>query len=519
METSNKRKGLPRRKVLRGASTIAAAYGLARAATGFGTAQADAPRTDLKIAISDAQVKETLDPALSEITNSHVLVGAIYDHLLRFDQSWNLEPRLATKWDRSEDGKEWVFHLREGVRWHDGKPFTAEDVVYSISRLVNKDVGSDLYARLSPSIDANGIKAVDDHTVSVKLLRPDGLLPVTFGTRQSAMVPAGFKTRTTTVSEAIGCGPFKLQSYTPGQGWEAVRNDDYYRGKAILEKIRISVIPEQATKLQAVISGDFDACDAIPPSLAQTVLGNSEVKLAKLTADRMMVIVMDQKQKPFDDGRVRMALKRAVDRKKLLNLSYMGYGEVVQDVPVPPADPLSPSDVDHSLNIDEAKKLLSEAGYPNGIDLELNTSDSFGGMVDLAVAFGELVKPAGIRVKIKQHPPATYWDQVWLHAPMYVSYWTTRHAADRLEVTYGAKSHVNESHFADPNFQKIVDSALGASTPDEQAKLYKEALKMVAEESGLLVPFFIDKLWVARSNLDLHIALETQVDLATSKFS
>ncbi|TGQ77267.1 MULTISPECIES: ABC transporter substrate-binding protein [unclassified Mesorhizobium] len=478
-----------------------------------------AGKTEIKLAIGDAQVKETLDPALSEITNSHVVVGVVYDHLVRYDATYKLTPHLAERWEPNSDATEWTFYLRKDVKWHDGRPFTAADVEYTIRRLIDKNVGSDLFARLAPSIDPKRIVVKNDHEISIGLLRPDAFLPLTFGTRQSAIVPTGFETRTTDLSKAIGCGPFKLVSYSPGKGWEAVRNDEYYGGASKIERIRVSVIPEQATKLQAVVAGDFDACDAIQPSLARTIEGNSKVKLARLTADRMMCIAMDSTQKPFNDPRVQMAIKRAIDRKKLLDLSYLGYGEVSNDIPVPPTDPLYPSDVDHSQDIELSKRLLAEAGYPNGIDIELGTSESFGGMVDLAVAFAGIVAPAGIRVTVKQHPPSTYWDQVWLHGAMYVTYWTTRHAADRLPITYGEDSHVNESRFKSPKLHDLVAGALATLDEAKQKSLFQEALRLVAEESGLIVPFFIDKLWVAQSAFDLRVSLETQVDLANSSFS
>lgn len=513
---SSMKYGATRRTILKLAGGGLLGYGLFEAGL---TRAAASGSTEIRLAIGDAQVNETLDPARAEITNSHVLVGAIYDHLLRYDGQYHTTPRLAERWELSEDGREWTFFLRSGVRWHDGRPFTAEDVEFSIRRQLDKEVGSDLFTRLAPSIDIAAIRPKGDHEISVGLLRPDALLPHVFGARQFAMVPAGFEPRTTDVAKAIGCGPFKLTSYQPGQGWEAVRNEDYYLGVPSIQRVRVAVIPEQSTKIQAVISGDFDACDAIQPSLARTIEGNDAVKLARLTADRMMCIALDSTQKPFDDDRVRMAIKLAIDRKRLLNISYLGYGEIVQDVPTPPSSPFYPSAVDHSQNIERSKELLAEAGYPEGIDIELGTSESFGGMVDLAVAFAEIVRPAGIRVTVKQHPPATYWDQVWLHAPMYVTYWTNRQVAEVLEVTYGSESKVNESRFKSPELQKLVAEGLGERDESKRNEIFEKALTIVADQSGLIIPFFIDKLWVSRSNVDLSVNSTVSVDLFATKIN
>jgi peptide/nickel transport system substrate-binding protein len=453
----------------------------------------------IQIAFSDASTKENLDPGLTTLTNDSFYTGQIYEGLGVADTEWNVHPVLAEKWSSNSDVTEWTFNLRQGVKWHDGSDFTSKDVAYTLGRLLDEKFGSPLFSRLDPSLSKDGISTPDANTVVLKLKRPDSLIPLALTARHAMIVKDGATDFTKT---AVGTGPFKLKSFSPGRSWEVEKNPNYYEsGVPYLDGMRGIVIGEQSTKVQSVVSGQSDIADPIDYSAASTVKGSSNASILEFKGATYLLVAMDQTKPPFDDERVVDAIKMAVDRKKILQAVYQGYGQVSGDVPVPPDDPFYPSDLKTDQDIAGAKKLLADAGHSGGLDLELFTSASYGGMVDLAVAFSQVVAPAGIRVKIKQWSPDTYWDQVWLTKPMYVSYYSRRHVNEILAVTYASKAPWNECKLKDAELDNLLTEGLKTTNKDEQKQIYNKALDLVADKHGTSIPAWTSKLWVKKNNV------------------
>jgi peptide/nickel transport system substrate-binding protein len=505
---------LTRHELLRAAAALgigATALGAAAcggddggAATGTGgSGGAGTPKRGgiAQLAFSDAQTSENLDPALSAVNNDACYCGQIYESLTQPDDEWQAHPLLAESWESNAAVTEWTFKLRPGVKWHDGSPFTAQDAVFSIQRLLDEELGSPLYSRLEASLDPDGVTAPDDLTLVLTMKRSDSLIPLTMGARHAHIVKNG--TTEFTPATAIGTGPFKLKSWTAGQSWEVERFDGYWeKGLPYLDAVRGVVIGEQSTKVQAVVSGDSDMCDPIDFSAASTVQGSGSAELVEFKAATHLLIAMDQTQEPFTDERVVRAIKMAVDRERLAKVAYQGYATLTSDTPAPSGDPFYPPDLGiRPQDIDGAKALLAEAGHSDGIDIELFTSQSFGGMVDLAVAFAQIVEPAGIRVKINQWSPDTYWDQVWLVKPMFVSYYVRRHPNEILSVTYASNAPWNECNFKNPELDALLTEGLATADPDEQTEIYQRALQIVADDHGTAIPAFINRLWVKKPRL------------------
>ena len=513
---------LTRRQLLRAAAGTAAGVSVLGLAAcgggddGGGTAGGDgegggAPKKGgvLQLAISDTGgPKESLDPAIQTNVNDGVYTDLLYDALTYQDDEWNVHPVLAESWEPNEDVTEWTFNLRQGVKWHDGKPFTSADAAYTISRQLEEDLGSGIYGRLSASLDKDGISTPDESTLVLKLKAPDSLIPLTLSARQGRIVQDG----TTDFSKGIGTGPFKLKSFTPAKSWEVERNAEYWDADNVhLDGVRGVIITEQSTKVQSVLSGQSHLSDNIDFSAAATVKGNAGATLMEYENATYLLVAMDMTKAPFDDQNVVQAVKLAVDRQAVVDAAYQGYGKVTSDVPVPAEDPFFPDEVgERAQDVEQAKQLLADAGYPNGIDLELITSQTYGAMVDLAVAFAQVVEPAGIRVKIKQWPADTFWDQVWLVKPMYTSYYTRRHPNEALSITYTTTAPWNESKLQSKELDDLVAQGLATTDEDEQVQLYQDALTIVANEAGTSIPAFINRLHVAKKNVQgVQLGLQT----------
>lgn len=505
------RRELTRRQLLRGAAGIAAGasvFGLAACGgddDGGGTQTGAQPEGDVKrggilqVSFSDSSTDESLDPAGTELNNDSFYTGQIYEGLGVADTKWDVHPVLAESWEPNDDASEWTFHLRQGVQFHDGTPFSSKDAAYSIGRLLDEELGSPLFSRLQPSLDPDGIQAPDDQTLVLSLKRPDSLMPLALSARHAMIVKDG--TSEFDVASAIGTGPFKVKSFQPGQSWELEKNTTYWeKGVPYLDGLRGVVIGEQSTKVQSVTSGQAHIADPIDYSAASTVSGGG-ASILEFPGATYLLIAMDQRKKPFNDERVVDAIKMAVDREQVLNAVFQGYGDVTADVPVPPDDFYYPPDLSTAQDIEGAKQLLADAGYPNGIDLELHTSASYGGMVDLAVAFQQVVEPAGIRVKINQGSPDTYWDQVWLVKPMYVSYYTRRHPNEILSITYASNAPWNEAQFKNPTLDDLLAQGLRTTDREEQKQIYQDALREVADKHGTSIPAFVSKLWIKKDNV------------------
>jgi peptide/nickel transport system substrate-binding protein len=483
---------------------LAAACGGDEEGTGTGEAgeTAGQPKRGgiLQISFSDSSSDESLDPAISELNNDSFYTGQVYEGLTVSNLDWEPQPVLAESWEPNEDATEWTFTLRQGVTFHDGTPFTSRDAAYSIGRLLDEKVGSPLLSRLQPSLDPDGIATPDDQTLVLTLKRPDSLIPLALSARHAMIVKDG--TTEFSAQTAMGTGAFKVKSFRPGQSWEVERNESYWeQGLPYLDGLRGVVIGEQSTKVQSVTAGQAHIADPIDYSAASTVQGAGSAELLEFKGSTYLLVALDQTKEPFNDERVVDAIKMAVDREQVLQAVFQGYGDVSADVPVPPTDAFYPSDLDPAQDIEGAKALLAEAGYPDGLEFELFTSASYGGMVDIAVAFQQVVEPAGIRVKINQWSPDTYWDQVWLVKPAYVSYYTRRHPNEILSITYASNAPWNECKLKNATLDDLLAQGLRTTDPEEQKEIYQNALREVADKHGTSIPAFVSKLWVKKKNV------------------
>jgi peptide/nickel transport system substrate-binding protein len=483
-----------------GTSVVGIAAGEAMARPKVGAATPKRGGT-IQIAISDASTTESLDPAGILGANDAFYLGAIYDLLVSADDHWRIRPALARSWKSNADATQWTFRLRPGVRFHNGKPLTSSDVAYSIAHHLDKKVGSPGYARLSASLDADGLRTPDPLTLVCKLKRPDALLPLALAQRWMGIFPQG--TTRFVVGTAIGTGPFEIVSFKPAQSWEVKRNPHYWqKGLPYLDRIRGVVIPEASTKLQSVLSGSSDLTDPIDYSQVSTVRGKRSVQLFRMRSATEPYIVMDSSKPPFGDNKVRMAVKLATGRDVTLKTAFQGFGTKTSDCPATPDEPLYPPGLGiRKQDIAKARQLLAQAGHPNGIDLELFASPLTGGIMDMATAFAESVKPAGIRVKIQQWPIDTYYDQIWQVKPMYVSYLNHRHPSDVLALTYASNAPWQETNVKSKGIDDLMAKALATPDPKKQRQIFQQSLLIIANNEGTVIPAYTDRIFVAKKRL------------------
>ncbi len=286
----------------------------------------------IRVAVSDGQSTDSLDPGLIISQNTAIVCNALYDTLTTVDDNFRPGPALAESWESTPDAKQWTFRLRKDVKWHDGSDFTSADVVDTLKRWVDAKTGNEMFGSMSPYITAEGLEAPDPHTVVVKLKAANSILPALVGSNWNAKVT---KAGTTEFNEktAIGTGPFKLTAWTPGVSWSATRNESYWGGAPHLDGIQVKVTPDQGAKLQGILAGSTDITDDVPISFWATLKGQPNASIETFKGKSAWVFAFDQRHAPFDNQKVLEALKLATDRKAILKAALQGHGTVTDDFP------------------------------------------------------------------------------------------------------------------------------------------------------------------------------------------
>jgi peptide/nickel transport system substrate-binding protein len=453
----------------------------------------------LTFAANVSTVNEKLDPQLASGPSGYLRNVSVFDTLTATNaDGWRLEPRLAELWEPNADLTQWHFTLRPGVTFHDGRPLEAKDVVWTFRRILDKELGSGRFSRFARTMTPDGLSAPDKSTVVIKLTRPDSQLPYAFADPETVIVRDG--QANFDPASYFGTGPYKLVSWTPGESLEMERNPDYWAGELpYLDGIRRVDAPEAATATQGVLSGNYDIAEAVSYAAAAQLGQSPNAQLIRLPATTSLVLVMDTTQPPFTDPNVRKAFKLAVDRQAVLNTVYAGFGAMTGDLMLAPDDVYYPDGLGTgTYDPDQAKSLLATAGFPDGLDIDLQ---AYGTYSPLAVAFADTAKAAGIRVKVQQGNPDTYWDVVYLVEKFYTSDWQQFFPPDLLWYCYGSDATYNESKLKIPRIDELYNKILATTDTTQQKAFVKEGLGLAAQNMGHIIPVMADQLLLAKKNV------------------
>ena len=454
----------------------------------------------LRLTLSDASASDSFDPVTLLNANGFTLSNSVFDQLTTFGEDFAAEPALAASWKPSADAKSWTIKLREGVTWHDGSPFTSKDVVYTMKRWLDEETGGSMYGFISPVLTPEGISAPDDHTVVLELTKPQGTLMQTFAALPYASI---VKDGTTDFSKtAVGTGPYKVGEFTPGQGWKLLRNEEYWGGAPSVDALQATIVPDPSAKVQAALSGSADLTDLIPSTLWGTLEGKESAKLVPAENYNSFWFTFDQSQEPFDDPKVIQALKLGTDRESILQTALQGAGEVLADVPVDPSTSWYPSDVEPEYDVEKAKALLAEAGYPNGFDMELATNTAVPGQTDVAVAWQESMKDIGVNVTLNQLPGDSYYTKGWGVAPAFMDYATNAFPPILLNAFYVEGAPYQMSKFTLPEVTDLTNQLNASTDLTTQQELNKKAFTAARDAYSYLVPVFADGAYATAPNVN-----------------
>ena len=439
--------------------------------------------------------QSSLDPA----SKGRVLqiIEKIQSRLVRPGPGGKPAPDLATAWEPNADGTVWTFHIREGVRFHDGSTLDAHDVVYSIKRVIDPDYGSPARAavRMIESIEATG-----PFTVRMTLASTFADLPLQLMDPRLRIIPEG--SGDTIDQTGIGTGPFRVEKFDPDGITVLTANEDYWEGPPGLARIEVIGVPDAQARLQAFLSGQLDMERGIVPLLRRALDKSLRYQLLEIPTGNWMGLAFRTDVPPFDDPRVRRALRLVVDREEMLQLALDGGGVVSCDTPVAPNDQYR-AEMDCPPDPDRARELLAEAGYPHGIDIDLHVSVLDQSWPVIGVTFQEQAARAGIRVNLINAAADGYWSNVWMKKDAFTTSWGDRPADQALNEAFHSTAKWNETYYANSDFDRLLEAARAELDFGKRRALYIEAQKYLAKNSGTLIPFHVTQL-VVLSNRVTH---------------
>jgi len=455
----------------------------------------------LKVMTFDWSATLVIDPARI-VNNSDLLhVNAAYEPLVAFDNSFVVKPWLAESFAASADGTEWTFTLRKGVKFHDGAPMTSADVVYTYKRLLDPASASPAASELS-MLTPDAIRADGPDRVIFKTATPVAQLPLLLATKYASIIRDG-ATAETLAKGSDGTGPYIIADFKADAPRTILqRNPDYWQqGKPTATCLELSGVADPITRASSIQSGAADILIAADPTTLPMLKADPKIQLLEAKSALLMSMVMMVDTPPFDDVRVRQALKLVVDRTAMVQLVALGFAIPGNDNPVPPTSPLAVRADAIPQDIAKARALLAEAGHPDGLTVELWTgaTDLVPGMNVMVQAYKEMAAEAGITVDVKTAPSNSYWDDVYLKQPFSVSYWYTRHPVSSLSLAFRSDAQYNETHWRKPAFDALLDNAAAAVDPAAQAALFGQAQTQIIDEGGQIVPLFASLVAAVRS--------------------
>jgi peptide/nickel transport system substrate-binding protein len=425
------------------------------------------------------------------------------------NQKLSLEPMLATKWAPSKGGSVWTFTLRPNVKFHDGSPMTADDVVYSIQELANPKNASNALSTFANVLKPDGVMKVDDTTVAFHLEAPNGNFPylVSSDNYNAIIVPKGTdyaKWQKT----FVGTGPFKLQSYTTNTGANFTANPAYWGGAPNLASTAFSFYTSQQPQILALQGGQVDVIVQFVVQGAQSLLNNSSYNVIKLKSSGHRELSMRNDQSPFTDKRVRQAIALSLDRPGMVKALLAGDGDLGNDSPFAPKFPSTDTSIpQRTQDISKAKQLLSAAGHPNGFSTQLAT-EQYEEIPQLAQVIAEAASKIGVKINLKVETQANYYGKAtfgnsdWLDATMSLVDYGDRGVPNVfLDAPLLSNGTWNAAHFKNPTYDNLVKQYTAAVDLQTQKTIAGKIQNLLLDETPLIIPYFLEGLTATTSSV------------------
>lgn len=494
---------LSRRDFLRYATLLGLSAAAAGRMIGFSqprTALAATPRYGGVLKISSSVMKVSHPAQLSWIQPTNQL-RQVAEYLTWTDANNLSHPYLLKNWEVSDDLKTWTLNLRQGVKFNNGDLFTADDVVFTISQWLNKDIGSSILGLMGDYMASTGIEKVNDHQVKLHLKRPEIAVPEHLF-HYSAFILNHRTFEGDFIRAPHGTGPYLLKEYREGEICTVRRRNDYWQNNLpYMDGMQfVDMGDELAPQLAAIKSGDVDYIDAslgLPASAYKALKNDANVNVDITPTNWTRLIRMRVDTQPWNDNRVRTALKLCQHREKILNLAYMGQGMLGGDFHVSPKHPAYCEKEIPAYDPQKAKALLKEAGYANGIDVNLAVAADWTDVVRYAEVLKQDAAPAGFRINIRTMPASQYWEK-WTEVEVGITPWAHRPLGTMvLNLAYTADEDGkpvpwNETRWVDAEFSALLKEANGILDRKERSKVMCKLEQIQMERGSIGLSYWVN---------------------------
>jgi peptide/nickel transport system substrate-binding protein len=445
---------------------------------------------ELKVAAAMGSAKENLDihmpaftiPALDMRLN-------MYDSLLEFTPSFQVGMALAEEVVPSADATQYTVRLKPDLLFQNGKPVTADDVIYSFNRIMNpKNPG--VQASLLIGLAPGAVKKLDERTVRFELDRPNSVFPQGLAGYGTGIVPEGYNPKG--AKGAIGTGPFMIETFIPGQQAVLVRNPHYWREGPYLDKLTLIEFADSSAQLNALLGGTVDYCNNITGAQKKIAESNGFQLLVSKTGG-WTPFTMNCTMKPFNDVRVRQAFRLIVNRAQMIEQVLEGNGWLGNDM-YAPYDPSYPKDLpQREQDLAKAKSLLKAAGYDNDLAITLVTSSAAAGEAPAAATvFAQQAKGAGVTVHVQQVTGDVFYGTQYLKWLFAQDQWGTR--GYLMQAAFGTmpKAFYNECHWTNAKWLALVEEAFKTVDEAKRNELCREASTIEYYEGANIIPYFLN---------------------------
>ena len=426
---------------------------------------------------------DTLDPILFTSTIDYTRGRAGFNNLLQFNDDMTMRAELAEEWSVNDNATEFTFKLRKGVAWHDGKPFTADDVVYTMSR----HLGADSISKAKGLVNmVTEWKKVDSHTVKAILATPNSDLPQILGTFHFKIVQDGGAEKDGYFNLPAGTGPFRITEFRPGVRSLHERNPDYWRDGPNVDELELFAITDSVARVNALISGDIDIMGNIDPKAIRQVEATDGVEIFSVESGATTHIVAMLDREPTNNKDFVLALKHLQNREKLVRSLLKGHGGVGNDHVIGPAYadhckalPIRPYDPD------KAKFHLNKSGVDKAV---VHTAEVSPGAVDLCLVLQAEAAKIGLDLEVKKVAADGYWGTTWINAPLHITGWNMRPTANvMMSLMHFSEAPWNETKWMDERFDKLLVEVRGVTDPGLREEMYCEMQTMIHNDAGTIL--------------------------------
>jgi peptide/nickel transport system substrate-binding protein len=480
-----------RRRLVQGAAAAGAIVIGGRAA-GAAVRRAPArqgePKPGGTLSVATSTDPVGLDPMISSAYSTALITEHVYGSLMQYDKALNeVQPDLAESVEISDDKLLYTFKLRSGVKWHDGQPFTADDVKFSIERQKNPDTGSPNAYMYSEVAD---VKVVDPATVEVSFNKVQGPFLAFMASPWASMVPKHVvEEKGDLQTTMVGTGPFKFVSYEPGKSVKLVKNPDYYvSGQPLVDELDIVFISDNTSRLNAVLTKQVDLCQELAKKDYKQLSGMPGVQAIALESGscNWAYIGMNCSKPPFDNPLVRQAVANAKNRQAIANNVMFGLAIPLTGGIVPKwswaysegLELYSPTP-----NVEKAKSLLTEAGFPNGFDTTIKVSPAYSDLAGEAAIDQESLKAVGINAQIVNLEWGTFINDVFGNNDfdMQVCGWGGPFIDpdEFLYPEFHSKQGFNPHLFADDEVDKLLEQGRTTFEREDRKAVYAKAQERI----------------------------------------